>query len=282
MTNTAIRTAQLPSGEKVPVLGQGTWHMGEDADRHDAEIAALRLGLDLGLTLIDTAELYGSGASETLIGEAIEGRRQEAFLVSKLLPHHATHRGTISACEGSLKRLNTDYLDLYLLHWRGRIPLAETIEAFEQLVSSGKIRYWGVSNFDTSEMEELFALKNGPNVSTNQILYNLAHRGMEFDLLPFCRQRQIPIMAYSPIDQGTLLENFELLKMARRHGATPAQIALAWALREDSIIAIPKAGTPEHVRENRDALNIQLTRQDLELLDEIFLPPKQKIPLEMI
>jgi len=282
MTQTAVRTTQLPSGEKVPILGQGTWHMGEDVDRRQAEIAALRLGLDLGMSLIDTAELYGSGASEHLIAEAIAGRRDEAFLVSKVLPNHATRRGTMLACESSLKRLSTEHLDLYLLHWRGRVPLSETIEAFEQLVHSGKIRHWGVSNFDVPDMEELLALKNGPNIATNQVLYNLAHRGIEFDLLPFSRQRQIPIMAYSPIEQGLLLENSEMGKLAKRHNATPAQIALAWVLREESIIAIPKAGTPEHVRENREALNIQLTQKDLEDLDNAFPPPTQKIPLEMI
>src|SRR5438445_9585257 len=282
MTQISIRTTQLPSGEKVPVLGQGTWHMGEDADRHQAEISALRLGLDLAMNLIDTAELYGSGASEVLIGEAIEGRRDDAFLVSKVLPDHATRRGTISACEKTLKRLNTDHLDLYLLHWRGKIPLAETVEAFEQLVSSGKIGHWGVSNFDVADMEELFALKSEAGVATNQVLYNLAHRGIEHDLLPWCRRRQIPIMAYSPIEQGQLLESRELLKIAKRHHATPAQIALAWVLREDGIIAIPKAGSPDHVRENREALNIQLTKQDLEVLEQAFRPPTEKVPLEMI
>src|SRR5678816_303361 len=214
MTKTSIRTTSLPSGEKVPVLGQGTWHMGEDADRRASEIAALRLGLDLGMSVIDTAELYGSGASEHLIAQAIEGRRYEAFLVSKVLPHHATRRGTISACEASLRRLNTDHLDLYLLHWRGRVPLSETVEAFEQLVRDGKIRYWGVSNFDVNDMEELLALKTGRNCATNQVLYNLVHRGVEFDLLKWSLERKIPLMAYSPIDQGTQLENLEFGKLA--------------------------------------------------------------------
>jgi diketogulonate reductase-like aldo/keto reductase len=282
MTQTSIRTTSLPSGEKVPVLGQGTWHMGEDNDRRAAEIAALRLGLDLGMTVIDTAELYGSGASEHLIGHAIEGRRDEAFLVSKVLPHHATRRGTVSACESSLKRLNTDHLDLYLLHWRGKTPLSETVEAFEQLVQSGKIRHWGVSNFDVPDMEELFALKPASHCATNQVLYNLAHRGIELDLLTWCRERKMPIMAYSPIEQGVLLENYELLKIAKRHKATPAQIALGWVMREPGILAIPKAGTPEHVRENREALNLQLTDEDLNLLDELFPRPRSKVPLEMI
>jgi diketogulonate reductase-like aldo/keto reductase len=282
MTQTSIRTTQLPSGQKLPVLGQGTWHMGEDADHHGAEIASLRLGLDLGMTVIDTAELYGSGASEHLIADAIAGRRDDAFLVSKVLPHNATRRGTISACEKSLRRLGTDHLDLYLLHWRGNVPLAETVEAFEQLVQSGKIRHWGVSNFDVADMEELFALAAGRNCATNQVLYNLAHRGIEFDLLDWSRKNKMPIMAYSPIEQGTLLDNFELIKIAKRYKATPAQIMLAWVLRQDGILAIPKAGTPEHVKENRDALNIQLTNEDLNLLDDLFPPPKRKIPLEMI
>lgn len=277
-----MKTTQLPTGEKLPILGQGTWHMGEDADRRASEIAALRLGLDLGMSVIDTAELYGSGASEHLVAQAINGRRDDAFVVSKVLPHNATRRGTISACEKSLKRLGTDHLDLYLLHWRGKVPLAETVDAFEHLVSSGKIRHWGVSNFDVPDMEELFSLPTGRNCATNQVLYNLAHRGIEFDLHQWCRQRKIPLMAYSPIEQGMLLENYELIKIARHCKATPAQIMLAWVLRQEGIIAIPKAGTPQHVQENRDALNIQLTKEDLDLLDELFPPPKKKIPLEMI
>src|SRR4051812_18359919 len=198
MTPTSIRTTQLPSGEKIPVLGQGTWHMGEDADRRASEIAALRLGLDLGMKVIDTAELYGSGASEHLIAGAIDGRRDDAFLVSKVLPHNATRRGTISACEKSLKRLGVDHLDLYLLHWRGKVPLAETVEAFEQLVRDGKIRHWGVSNFDVADMEELFSLKPGRSCGTNQVLYNLAHRGIEFDLSKWSGEHKMPLMAYSP------------------------------------------------------------------------------------
>jgi diketogulonate reductase-like aldo/keto reductase len=279
---TSIPTTTLPSGQQLPILGQGTWHMGEDADRRASEIASLRLGLDLGMKVIDTAELYGSGASEHLVAEATEGRRDGAFLVSKVLPHNATRSGTISACEKSLKRLATDHLDLYLLHWRGRVPLAQTIEAFEQLQKSGKILHWGVSNFDVSDMEELFALPAAGHCATNQVLYNLAHRGIEFDLLDWPRKHNMPLMAYSPIEQGTLLENFELIKIAKRYKATPAQIMLAWVLRQEGIIAIPKAGTPQHVKENRAALNIQLTKEDLNLLDELFPPPKRKIPLEMI
>jgi len=282
MTNTSLRTTQLPTGENLPVLGQGTWHMGEDADRRASEIAALRLGLDLGMSLIDTAELYGSGASEQLIAEAIAGRRDEAFLVSKVLPHHATRRGTIHACENSLKRLNTDHLDLYLLHWRGKVPLNDSVEAFEQLLKSGKIRQWGVSNFDVPDMEELVSLSAGRNCAANQVLYNLAHRGIELDLFPWSRERKIPIIAYSPIEQGMLLDNYQLIRLARRHKATVAQIMLAWVLRQEGIIAIPKAGNPQHVQENREARDIQLGNEDLTLLDKLFLPPETKIPLEMV
>jgi diketogulonate reductase-like aldo/keto reductase len=278
----SIGTTTLPSGQELPILGQGTWHMGEDADRRASEIAALRLGLDLGMSVIDTAELYGSGASEHLIAQAIEGRRDEAFLVSKVLPHHATRNGTIKACEGSLRRLNTDRLDLYLLHWRGRVPLQETVEAFEQLVQTGKIRFWGVSNFDVADMEELLALTSGRNCATNQVLYNLAHRGIEFDLLEWSRRHRMPLMAYSPIEQGNLLDNFELLKIARRHQATVAQIMLAWVLRQEGIIVIPKAGNPKHVQENHDALKIKLSDDDRKQLDELFPPPKRKVPLEMV
>ena len=217
----------LPSGETVVVLGQGTWAMGEDRRRRAAEVAALRLGLDLGMTLVDTAEMYANGGAEEVVGEAISGRRAEVFLVSKVLPHHATRRGTIAACHASLKRLRTDRLDLYLLHWRERIALSETLEAFQSLTQSGDIRYWGVSNFDTSDMEELVETPGDRSVATNQVLYNLARRGIEFDLLPWCQARQIPIMAYSPIDQRGLLGNATLGRVAARRHATPTQIAIA-------------------------------------------------------
>jgi diketogulonate reductase-like aldo/keto reductase len=276
------RTTKLPSGEAVPVLGQGTWYMGEDDRRRRDEVAALRLGLDLGMTLIDTAEMYGDGAAEELVGEAIAGRRDEAFLVTKVLPQHASRRGTIEACERSLRRLATDRIDLYLLHWRGGTPLGETLRAFEALVEAGKIRHWGVSNFDLSDMEELVGLPGGERVATNQVLYNLTRRGIEWDLLPWCRERGVPIMAYSPIEQGRLLRSNALATIAARHGATPAQIALAWVLRQDGVIAIPKAGTPAHVRENRAALDIHLTGEDLAELDRAFPPPDGPTPLEMI
>jgi diketogulonate reductase-like aldo/keto reductase len=256
--------------------------MGEDRRRRAAEVAALRLGLDLGLTLIDTAEMYADGGAEEVVGEAIEGRRAEVFLVSKVLPQHATRRGTVSACHASLKRLRTERLDLYLLHWREDIPLAETLDAFHSLLQSGDIRHWGVSNFDTADMEELIELAGGGEVATNQVLYNLARRGIEFDLLPWCRARRIPVMAYSPIEQGRLLANRTLRRVASRHNATAAQIALAWVLRQRDVIAIPKAGILDHIRENREALEIILTQQDLDDLDRAFPPPSRKIPLELL
>ena len=282
MVRVAIRTTQLPSGEEVPVLGQGTWHMGENRGRRADEIAALRLGLDLGMALIDTAEMYGDGAAEALVGEAIAGRRDQVFLVSKVLPHHATPQGTIAACEASLRRLGTDHLDLYLLHWRGPLSLAGTLIGFETLVREGKIRHWGVSNFDVSDMSELVDLPHGPDVATDQVLYNLARRGIEWDLQPWCQMRRIPIMAYSPIEQSRLLSHPVLRSLADRHAATPAQIALAWVLRQNLVIAIPKAGTPEHVRENRAALDIHLAHQDLDDLNRAFPPPREKQPIEML
>jgi diketogulonate reductase-like aldo/keto reductase len=277
-----MRTIRLPSGEAIAALGQGTWCMAEDARRRADEIAALRLGLDLGMTLIDTAEMYGDGAAEELVGEAIAGRRDEVFLVSKVLPENATRRGTITACERSLRRLGTDRIDLYLLHWRGRVPLAETLDAFIALMRAGKIRHWGVSNFDVADMEELVGLAGGGAVATDQVLYNLTRRGIEYDLLPWCRKRAIPIMAYSPIERGLLLDHPELHNIAARHGATPSQVALAWVLRQDSMVAIPKAGTPAHTQENRAALDLVLSQQDIAALDRAFPPPDAPRPLEMI
>jgi len=282
VSSAAVPTTLLPSGAAVPVLGQGTWHMAEERRLRDKEIGALRLGLDLGMTLIDTAEMYADGAAEELVGEAIAGRREEVFLVSKVLPSHATRSGTIAACERSLGRLGTDRLDLYLLHWRENVPLAETVEAFESLVRTGKIRHWGVSNFDLSDLEELVDVPGGDDVETDQVLYNLTRRGIEYNLLPWCRGRDLPIMAYSPVEQGRLLDNSVLRRIAQQHGATPAQIALAWVLRQDGIIAIPKAAESEHVLENRQALGVRLTEQDLAALDEEFPPPTKPVPLEML
>jgi diketogulonate reductase-like aldo/keto reductase len=264
------------------VLGLGTWRLAEGLRPREEEAAALRLGLDLGMTLIDTAEMYGDGAAEDLVGEALRGRREQVFLVSKVLPHHATRSGTIAACEGSLRRLGTERLDLYLLHWRGEVPLKETLEGFSALVRAGKIRYWGVSNFDLSDMQELVALAGGSSVATNQVLYNLARRGIEYNLLPWCRERRIPIMAYSPIEQGRLQHAPALKKVAERHRATAAQVALAWVLRQEKLIAIPKAATPAHVEEDREALDLHLTPEDLAELDRAFPPPDRPLPLEML
>jgi diketogulonate reductase-like aldo/keto reductase len=277
-----VRTTTLPSGEAIAVLGQGTWKMGEDIRRRGDEVAALKLGLDLGVTLIDTAEMYASGGAEEVVAEAIAGRRAETFLVSKVLPSNASRAGVQRACENSLKRLATDRIDLYLLHWPGSVPLAETVEAFEELKKAGKIRHWGVSNFDIEEMEDLAGLPDGGNVQTNQVLYNLVRRGLEFDLAPWSRKRGIPLMAYSPVEQGVLARNAKLDAIAARHGATAAQIALAWVMQQDGVIAIPKASSQEHVRQNFAALEIKLTREDLADLDRAFPPPTRKRGLEMI
>jgi diketogulonate reductase-like aldo/keto reductase len=277
-----IRTTKLPSGEAVPVLGQGTWHMGEDPRRHNDEVAALKLGLDLGMTLIDTAEMYGSGGAEEVVGEAISGRRAGVFLVSKVLPRHATRRGAVAACHASLKRLGTDRIDVYLLHWRETVRLEETLEALETLSQSGDIRSWGVSNFDTADMKELVGLPGGTAVATDQVLYNLTRRGIEFDLLPWCRKRQIPVMAYSPIEQGRVLENEVVRRVALRQNRTPAQVALAWVVEQQGIVAIPKSSNLDHVRQNREALDVQLTGADLKELNHEFPPPARKASLEMI
>ncbi len=279
-----MRTRRLLSGRSIPVLGQGTWGMGENQAKRPAEIVALRLGLDLGLTLIDTAEMYGEGGAEEVIGEAIAGRRTEVFLVSKVYPHNATRKGTIEACDRSLRRLKTDYLDLYLLHWRGSVPFNETLEAFQVLKGAGKILDYGVSNFDQDDMAEVIALPAGQKVVTNQVLYNLKQRGIEWDLLPWCREHGIVIMAYSPIEhspteQRGMLDNPQLIRIASRHNATPAQAALAWLLQQGGIVAIPKAGNAAHLQENREALELTLTDEDLRDLDRAFPPPHRKIPL---
>lgn len=276
------RQVTLPDGERVPALGQGTWMLGEDSASRAAELAAMRLGLDLGLTLIDTAEMYGEGRSEALVGEAIEGRRDEVFLVSKVYPHNATRAGAVAACERSLRRLRTDRIDLYLLHWRGAVPLAETVEAFEQLRRAGKIRHWGVSNLDLADMKELLAVRDGHAVAANQLLYNLVRRGIEWDLQPWLRERRIPVMAYSPIEQSKLLRDRSLKAYARREGMTPAQAALAWLLSKGDVIAIPKTARTERVRENAGALELELTRAQLDELDRLFAPPLGPTPLEMI
>ena len=277
-----MKTVFLPSGESVPALGQGTWYMGDHRTQRTEEIATIRLGLDLGLTLIDTAEMYGDGRSEELVGEAIAGRRDEVFLVSKVLPNHASRHGTVGACEKSLKRLGTDRLDLYLLHWRGSVPLTETLEALAALKSAGKIRHYGVSNLDLGEMQNLWKAPGGPAVATNQLLYNLTRRGIEWDLLPWLRERRIPVMAYSPLEQARLVASKPIAEFARRHGMTPAQAALAWLLANDDVIAIPKCGRRERLRENFGALQQSLTAPQLAELDRLFPPPAGPCPLEML
>lgn len=277
-----MRTTRLPSGREVPVLGQGTWGLGERPENRQNEIDALRFGIDIGMTLIDTAEMYGDGAAEALIGKAIEGRREQTFIVDKVLPHNASRKRMVEACENSLRRLNTDRIDLYLLHWRGGVPLADTLAGFDDLLGAGKIRYWGVSNFDVPDMEQLIRLSGGDAVTSNQVLYNLSRRGVEYDLMPWCERHRIPIMAYSPLEQGRLMKNPELRRIADEHSASPAQIALAWVLRKEHLIAIPKASSPGHAKQNRVALDIHLTPDQLAALDRVFPPPNHKMPLEMI
>lgn len=277
------RTVRLPDGTEVPALGQGTWHMGENRRSAADEIAALKLGIELGQTLIDTAEMYGNGGAEEIVAQAIAGQRDRLFIVSKVYPHNASRSGTPAACERSLKRLRTDCIDLYLLHWRGSHPLAETVEAFERLRQAGKIRRWGVSNLDTEDMEELAEVPNGMACATDQVLYHPDSRGIEFDLLPWCNQHQIPIMAYSPVGQaGRLLRSRALAAVAQRHNATPAQIAIAWGMRHGTVISIPKASSVAHVRENAAAGEIQLTAQDLAEIDAAHPPPKRKQSLDIL
>ncbi|HEY9010917.1 MAG TPA: aldo/keto reductase [Devosia sp.] len=276
-----IAQITLPSGETVPALGQGTWKMGDYARQRPDEVRALQAGIDLGMTLIDTAEMYADGVAEEITGEAIRGRRDEVFIVSKVLPSHASHEQTVRACERSLRRLGIETIDLYLLHWRGGYGLDDTMSGFETLQKAGKIRHWGVSNFDVDDMKEVIDL-GGTAVATNQVLYNLSRRGIEYDLLPWQEQRGIPIMAYSPIEQGRLADNRSLGRIAEAHGKTPAQIALAFVLSRPNMIAIPKAGTVEHVRENAEAADIVLTAEDMQALDATFPPPRRKSSLEMI
>jgi len=280
---TRIRSATLPGGETIPVLGQGTWRMGEDKSKRPSEVAALRTGIDLGMNLIDTAEMYADGGAERVVGEAIAGRRDQVFVVTKFYPQNATRERMAAACDRSLRRLNTEQIDLYLLHWRGEVPLRETLAGFEDLLEAKKIRYAGVSNFDVDDMEELARIKGGlERIVTNQVLYNLERRGIEWDLVPWMRKRRRPIIAYSPVEEGLLTHPHPLLKrVAERHDATPAQVALAWVIRDDGVIAIPKAADPKHVRENRGAADIKLTKRDLDELDESFPPAEGKKPLEM-
>jgi len=277
-----MKTVTLPSGERVPAFGLGSWNLGDDPAVRAEEIATLRLGLDLGARLIDTAEMYGDGRAEELIAEAIAGRRDEVFLVSKVYPHNASAKGAIAACERSLKRLKTDRIDLYLLHWRGAVPLAETLRAFMRLKQAGKIRHYGVSNLDLADMQELWRLPGGDAVQTNQLLYNLGRRGIEWDLLPWLRRRRVPLMAYSPLEQARLMGKRKLAGFAKRQGMTAAQAALAWLLAHDDVIVIPKTGRRERLKENLGALEHVLTPQQLAELDQLFPPPAGASPLQML
>jgi diketogulonate reductase-like aldo/keto reductase len=277
-----MKTVTFPSGDVVPTLGQGTWMMGEDPALRKDEIASLRAGLDMGLRLIDTAEMYGEGLTESLVGEAIAGRRDDVFLVSKVYPHNASRNAMRHSCTASLRRLKTDRLDLYLLHWSGAVPLDETVESFERLREEGLIRQWGVSNLDIAEMEELWELDGGRAVQTDQVLYNLTRRGIEWNLLPWLRERHIPVMAYSPIEQGRLAHQRKLADFAKRHGITAAQAALAWVLAQDGVIAIPKTGSALRLKENAGMLQQPLDAAALKELDALFPPPKGPVPLEML
>lgn len=277
-----MRMISLPDGERVPALGQGTWMMGEDPRTRADEVQALRRGLELGLTLIDTAEMYGEGGAEQVVGEAIGGSRDKIFLVSKVYPHNASRSGVVAACERSLKRLRTDRIDLYLLHWRGSHPLAETVAGFERLKRDGRIRHWGVSNLDVADLEELFATPDGANCATDQVLLNLTRRGPEFDLLPWAGRHAMPIMAYSPIEQGRLPKSPVLDEIAAAHGVDRFTVALAWVLHRPNVIAIPKAVKLAHVEANAKAAELTLTGDELAALDRAFPKPTRKRALEML
>ena len=276
-----MRRVALPGGTSVPALGQGTWRMGENASRRQAEMGALRTGVELGMTMVDTAEMYGEGGTERFLGEALDGLRDQVFLVSKAYPQNAGRGRLERACEASLRRLRTDRLDLYLLHWRGSVALAETVEGMEALRSAGKIAAWGVSNLDAADMDELFRA-GGEACVTDQVLYNVTRRGPEFDLLPALQARGVPLTAYSPVEQGRLPRSDALAVVAERHEVTPAQVALAWVLRQLDVIAIPKAADVAHVRENRRAADLALTPEDLAEINAAFPPPARKTPLEML
>ncbi|MGM3225711.1 aldo/keto reductase [Dickeya zeae] len=282
-----IKQVVFPDGKTVPAIGQGTWFMGESAQRRRAEVSALQAGIDLGMTLIDTAEMYADGGAEEVVGEALCGRRDQVYLVSKVYPHNAGGERAIAACERSLKRLKTDYIDLYLLHWRGRIPLTDTITAMERLQLAGKIGRWGVSNLDTRDMVELWSCQGGNQCQTNQVLYHLASRGIEYDLLPWCQQRQLPVMAYCPLAQAgqlrhDLLAHPAVVQVARQQALTPAQVLLAWVVRQSGVIAIPKASTLAHVKENAVALDVTLSPEQIAILDEAYPAPRHKQPLDVV
>lgn len=279
-----MRTLRF-AGQEVPAIGLGTWYMGEGRATRTQEVDAIRAGLDAGLRVVDTAEMYGDGAAEEVVGEALTGRRDDALLVSKVYPHHASRDGVRRACEDSLRRLRTDHLDVYLLHWRGQYPLAETVEGFEDLVADGLIASWGVSNLDPEDMSELAAVPGGSACVTDQILYNLTRRGPELDLMPMLSTAQVPVMAYSPLEQSRILDaaGSEVLEeVADRHGATPAQVALAWCVRDGDVLAIPKSASAERVRENAAAGDLELTEAELVALDEAFPAPDGPVPLETL
>ncbi|MFO1089213.1 MAG: aldo/keto reductase [Hyphomicrobiales bacterium] len=274
-----MRRVTLPGGETVPAVGLGTWRMGDSKAARSAEAAVVRAALDRGMTLIDTAEMYGEGGAEESVGEGLAGRRKDAFIVSKVYPHNAGRKDAIAACERSLRRLRVDTIDLYLLHWRGSVPLAQTVEAFEELKAKGRIRYWGVSNFDVSDMEELLAVANGGNCAANQVLYHLGSRGIEYDLVPWSQRHGIPIMAYSPLGVGRILSDPALAGVAKRHGVEPATVAVAWSIRSGIVISIPKTAKIDRLAGLAAGGDLVLTAEDLATLDKAFPPPRQKQPL---
>ena len=277
-----MRMVELRDGEKIPQLGLGTWHMGERTGTKATEVKAVRAGVDRGITLIDTAEMYGEGGAEEVVGEAIAGLRDSVFVVSKVYPHNASRSGTIAACERSLKRLRTDRIDLYLLHWRGSHPLADTVAGFEKLAADGKIRHWGVSNFDTDDMNELASVPNGRNCASNQVLYHLGSRGIDFDLMSRCARDKVMVMAYSPLGQGAILRNAALAEVAKRRSVTAAAVAIAWTMRHSHVVSIPKAADLRHVEENAAAADLVLDASDLAILDKAFPPPRRKTSLGML
>ena len=292
-----MRQLESTGGMPIPVLGLGTWRMGEALATRPTEVAALRTAIELGYRLIDTAEMYGEGGAEEVVGLAVaqairagQLRRDELLVVSKVYPHHASRLGTVAACDRSRKRLGMDQIDLYLLHWRGQHPLRETVEGMHSLVAAGKIRHWGVSNLDVDDMQELMAITtgnaskagfDGRECATNQVYYSLSERGPEWSLLPWMRERRMPLMAYSPIDQGRLAGDSTLSSIGQVRGLTAAQVALAWIVSQPGVVAIPKASTAQHLRENLAASEVSLSAAERRLIEARFAAPKAKTPLAM-